>query len=123
MPTGDMMSTAVRTIVFALVATACAQGGSGTGDPTDAQGSGGVDAKPIDANNPGNDAPIMPADAMVDAPLPVDAMIDALPPGSNIFCTTSSMCATGECCFDFFGQSPMGACVTGAEVFGTCFPQ
>lgn len=120
MPAGDMMSTAVRTIVLALVATACAQGGSG--DPSDANGSSS-DAKPIDApNNPGNDAPIQPTDGAVDS-MPADAMVDALPPGSNLFCSTSATCASGECCFTFFGQSAQGACVTGAEVLGVCFPQ
>ena len=123
MPAGDMMSTAVRTIMLALVAswaTACAQGGSS--DPSDANGSAS-DAKPIDApNNPGNDAPVQPADATVDS-MPADAMVDALPPGSNLFCSTTAMCGVGECCFTFFGQSSQGACVTGAEVVGVCFPQ
>lgn len=112
------MRTASRIIVLAFVATACAQGGSGTGEPADANRS---DAKPIDGpNTPGNDAPVLPTDAAVDAP---DAMVDALPPGSNLFCSTSAMCGSGECCFTFFGQSPQGACVTGAEVIGVCFPQ
>jgi hypothetical protein len=114
-----MMPTAIRIFVLALVAsaTACAQGGSG--DPSDAAGSG-ADAKPNDG--PTNDiAP--PTDGAVDGPADAMMMVDALPPGSNIFCSNSGMCATGECCFTFFGQSAQGACVTGEEVLGVCFPQ
>jgi hypothetical protein len=122
MPAGDMMSTAVRTIMLAFVVTACAQGGSGAGEPGGDAGGGSSDARPIDGPITGNDAPIQPIDGAVDS-MPIDAMIDALPPGSNLFCTASNMCGTGECCFDFFGQAPMGACVTGAEALGVCFPQ
>ncbi len=123
MPAGDMMSTAVRTIMLALVATACAQGGSG--DPTDANGSSS-DAKPIDApNNPGNDAPIQPTDGAVDS-MPADAMVDAIPPGSNGLCATNANCTnSGECCFNFFGQSPQGFCVLGSPIIPgteTCVP-
>jgi hypothetical protein len=124
MRAGDMMSTAVRTIVFALVATACAQGGSGTDLPNDS-GSGTTDAKPIDApNNPGNDAPVLPSDAAVDSPiLPADAPLGDAPPGTGLFCTDHAQCTTaGECCFDFLGQSPQGVCAQGSVFLGECFP-
>jgi hypothetical protein len=120
-----MMSTAVRTIVFVLFATACAQGGSS--DPSDANnGSGTTDAKPIDGPiNPGNDAPIQPTDAAIDS-MPVDAMVDAIPPGSNGLCATNANCTNaGECCFNFFGQSPQGFCVLGSPIIPgteTCVP-
>lgn len=126
MPAGDMMSTAVRTIMLALLATACAQGGSS--DPSDANnGSGTIDAKPIDApNNPGNDAPILPTDGPVDMAMPADMMVDAVPPGSNVFCATNSQCTvSGECCFNFFGQAPQGICVLGSPIIPgteTCVP-
>ncbi len=121
------MSTAVRTIVFVLFASACAQGGSGTGDPNDAGGSGTIDAKPIDAPiNPGNDAPIQPTDA----PLPIDAppMIpDGAPPGTNLFCAVNADCTTaGECCFNFGGAFPQSFCVIGNVLIPgteTCVPQ
>lgn len=124
------MSTVVRTIIvvgLALVVTACAQGGSGTGEPGgDAGGSGGVDAKPIDApNNPGNDAPIQPTDA----PMPVDAppaLPDGAPPGSNLFCAVNADCtAAGECCFNFGGAFPQSFCVLGSVIIPgteTCVP-
>ncbi|MFN0250621.1 MAG: hypothetical protein ACKV2T_27320 [Kofleriaceae bacterium] len=114
-----MMSTAVRTIVFALVASACAQGGSG--DPSDAN-NGNSDAKPIDApNNPGNDAPVLPTDAMVDSP--ADAALGDAPPGTGLFCSTHAECTTaGECCFDFLGQVPQGVCAQGTVFIGECFP-
>ena len=123
MRAGDMMSTAVRTIMLALVATACAQGGSGTGDPQDAQGSGTIDAKPIDANNPGNDAPVQPTDAAIDS-MPVDAALPDAPPGTGLFCTDHSQCTTaGECCFDFLGQAPTGVCAQGTVFLGECLPE
>jgi hypothetical protein len=119
-----MMSTAVRTIVLALfapLAMACAQGGSGTDLPIDA--SGGTDAKQVDANYPGNDAPVLPADAMVDA-RPVDASLGDAPPGTGLFCTDHAMCTTaGECCFDFLGQSPTGVCAQGTVFLGECLPE
>lgn len=121
---GDMMSTAVRTIVFALFVSACAQGGSG--EPGGDGGNGSNDARPIDApNNPGNDAPILPTDA----PNPVDAppaLPDGAPPGSNIFCAINNDCTTaGECCFNFGGAFPQSFCVVGSPLIPgteTCVP-
>jgi hypothetical protein len=120
-----MMSTAVRTIMLALVATACAQGGNGTGEPSDAGGSGN-DAKPVDGpSNPGNDAPIQP----IDAALPIDAapvLPDGAPPGSNLFCSVNADCTNaGECCFNFGGAFPTSFCVIGSPIIPgteTCFP-
>jgi len=124
MPLGDMMSTAVRTIMLALLATACAQGGSG--DPSDANTGSGNDAKPIDSPVTGNDAPIQPTDAAVDMSMPIDAMVDAIPPGSNGLCAVNANCTNaGECCFNFFGQAPQGFCVLGSPIIpGTesCIP-
>ena len=120
------MSTAIRIVVpcwLALVATACAQGGSS--DPSDANSGGSSDARPIDApNNPGNDAPVLP----IDAPGPADAPVipDGAPPGSNIFCAINNDCTTaGECCFNLGGAFPQSFCVVGAPLFPgteTCVP-
>lgn len=119
MRAGDMMSTAVRTIVLAFVATACAQGGSS--DPSDAN-NGTNDARPIDAPNATNDAPVLPADAMIDAG-PVDASLGDAPPGTGLFCTEHTQCTTaGECCFDFLGQAPTGVCAQGTVFLGECLP-
>ncbi len=130
MRAGDMMSTAaVRTFMFAFVAlaTACAQGGSGTELPIDSPNGTG-DAKPIDApNNPGNDAPVLPADAMVDAMVDAPPMVpDGAPPGSNLFCAVNADCTTpGECCFNFGGAFPQSFCVAGSPLIPgtqTCIP-
>lgn len=120
---GDMMRTASRIIVLAFVATACAQGGSGTGEPTDANTS--ADAKPIDGpGTPGNDAPVLPIDApMADAP---PMLPDGAPPGSNLFCAVNNDCTTaGECCFNFGGAFPQSFCVVGSPLIPgteTCIP-
>ena len=121
------MARVLFVVSIAFFAVACAEAGSK--NPGSADASTSTDALTFgfpDANNNGvpdarlSGPPDAPTFSVPDAS--TQGTIDALPPGSNLFCSTHSDCTTaGECCFTF-GQPP-GFCVVGTEIGPLCLPQ
>jgi hypothetical protein len=106
-----------RSIVIALLFSACASAGTSGGDKQDAAVTQHEDAHFVSPDGPkGIDA------RLPDAFVPKDAPADAFGVGDGGLCTDNSQCiVAGECCVTLGG--PSGFCAPGSVVGGQCFPQ
>lgn len=107
-----------RSIVIAILFSACASGGVNGGDKQDA-----AVTPHEDAHFTTPDAPKGTPDARLpDAFVPKDAPPDAFGVGDGGICTDNNQCiVSGECCVTLGG--PSGFCAPGSVVGGQCFPQ
>ena len=106
-----------RSIVVAIVFSACASGGVNGGDKMDA-----AVASHEDAHFIVEDAPKAIDARPLDAFVPQDAPPDAFGVGDGGLCTANNQCiVSGECCVTLGG--PSGFCAPGSVVAGQCFPQ
>jgi hypothetical protein len=107
-----------RSIVIAILFSACATAGTSGSDKQDAAVTPHEDAHFVTPDAPKN----MPDAHLPDAFVPQDAPPDAFGVGDGGFCTDNNQCiVSGECCVTLGG--PSGFCAPGTVFGGQCFPQ